>query len=103
MKQDDRPSPVGVTQKHGYPFYDPTEIAAYRRSRSVYQSAVADRLHVSQSLISKFESVTRGFDLTEKTVLPMLDAIDFLAAKREKMAADGLAELEAIRAARKAK
>jgi len=103
MKPNDRPSPVGVTKENGYPIYDAAEIAAYRKSRAVDQTAVADRLHVSQSLISTYERAARGWELTEEAAVPMLDAIDFLAAKREKMAADGRAELEAIRAARKGK
>jgi transcriptional regulator with XRE-family HTH domain len=103
MNTIQRPSPVGVTSKHGYRIYDGNEMAAYRRSRSIDQTAVADRLHVSQSLISTYERVARGWELTEDVAVPMLDAIDQLAAKREKMAADGIADLASIRAARKAK
>jgi transcriptional regulator with XRE-family HTH domain len=106
-----RPTPVG-TKDHKKPgwagkgkvvsivVYDGREVAAYRAARGVTQDAVAQRLHVAQSLVARYESGKPGVDLQEKQAVAMLDAIDFLAAKRERMRAEGLAELEAIRFAR---
>jgi predicted transcriptional regulator len=94
-----RPAPVGVT-KRGIPKVNPAELAAYRKARGVTQVTLADALHVRQPWISVNESPTT--ELQERTAREFLDAIDDIAKRREKLIAEGLAELAAIRASKKA-
>lgn len=97
MNVIDRPTPVGTT-KRGHPKYDPAEVAAYRKARGATQVEVAKVMRVSQGLIATFERVGNPkFDLAEKTIVPILDAIDRIAARHDRLVAEGLAELEAIR------
>src|SRR2546422_6098483 len=102
----ERPAPVGV-KKHvkrsgtvvEIPLYDGKELAAWRAARSVQQQEMADRMRVGQSLLSYYESGKP--ELQETQAIEMMDAVDFLADQRDRMTEEGLAKLEAIRAARK--
>ena len=91
-----RPAPVGVTTR-GFARLDPAECAAYRKARGVTQTELADFLRCSQSLISVYEGSRAGYELQERTMLPVFDAIDAIAARQAKMVREGLAELDAIR------
>jgi transcriptional regulator with XRE-family HTH domain len=95
-----RPVPIGVTRR-GHPKYDPAEIAAYRKAMRCSQAEVAARLRVSQALIATYEaSANTKWEMGEQTAGPILKAVDYLAARRDKMEAEGIAELDAIRSAR---
>ena len=95
-----RPSPVGETR--GRKFYNIAEVVAYRKARMVSQADLAQRLHVSQPYVSMVETKAKSETIHERTIVEFLDAIDYLAAKREKMHAEGVADLATIYAKRRA-
>ena len=89
-----RPQPVGATER-GHAIYNSREVAAWRASRGVTQDAVADHLHVARPYIARLESGKTP--LQEKQAIQIMTATEYLAMKREKVIADGLAELATIR------
>ncbi len=77
--------------------YDPDEFSAYRKARGVTQTDLAAGAHVSQSYVSGSENAGRYPTLDAKLGDPWLVVIDELANRRDKMIAEGLADLERIR------
>ena len=98
-----RPAPVGEVR--GRAFYDIAEVIAYRKARGVTQADLAATMHVSQPYVSMIEKsgAARPQTIQPKTVEAMLRGIDFLAGKREKLIAEGSADLDAIRQARESR
>jgi len=88
MDKIERPTPIGK-DKHGIDVYDGRAIAAYRMTNALTMEQVADRARWSKSLQEHYE--VNGCEVQEDEAVVMLDAIDFLAAKRARMIADGYA------------
>ena len=96
-----RPVPVGET-KSGHDYYDLAEVVAYRKASGVTQTEVAARLRMSQEYVSMIENIKRrdSAHIQAVTVIEMLDAIDQVVARREKLVAEGMAALSDIHASR---
>jgi hypothetical protein len=88
-----RPRPVG--EFRGRKIYSLAQVQAYRKGNGVSQQDVADRIRTSQAYVSLVER-SRDETVQEKTILEMLIAIESIAAERERLAAEGVAELRAI-------
>jgi transcriptional regulator with XRE-family HTH domain len=94
----ERPAPIG--EARGRPYYDIAEVVAYRKAKGVTQVELAKALHVSQPYISMIESAKRQEAIQAKVVQQMLGTIDLLGTKKANLMAEGLAELQRIRAGR---
>lgn len=86
-----------VLTPDGRPEYFPPEVAAYRKARGVTQPQLAASMKVDQPRIAAMERIS-GSAVKRPTVPDMLYAIDRIARRRDRLVAEGLAELEAIRA-----
>jgi transcriptional regulator with XRE-family HTH domain len=95
-----RPGPAG--EADGQKFYDLAEVVAYRKASGVTQTELATRLRMSQEYVSMIENADRKQSraIQAVTVEEMLEAIDAIAARREKLVAEGLAALAAVHASR---
>lgn len=113
MTKFERPAPVGQAPlprwkgqkpKMG-PTYNIAEVAAYRKARGVTQVALAAHLHKAQPYVSRLEQTRpeQYASILGSEIEEVLKAIDYVAAYRDAMIAEGVAELTAIRAARRSK
>ncbi len=93
-----RPGAIGETR--GRKIYSLAAVIPYRKALGVIQTDVVARIHMSQAYVSMVER-TNEAAIQEKTILDILDAVDAIAADRARLAAEGLAEFEAL-AGRKA-
>jgi transcriptional regulator with XRE-family HTH domain len=92
MRKITRPTPRGEG-RHSQ--YDMELVAAYRKANAVSQIELSEKMRVSQPYISMSESAKRG--ITSEFVEAMLKAVDSIAATRARLAAEGAAEMAAIR------
>lgn len=97
MKRLTRPTPV-IYDERGRGMYEGAELAAWRASQGVTQEEVAARIHTYKPNVSRWESQQWvGEDAAHR----LLGAIEFYAAMRRRMIADGTARLDDIRAERR--
>lgn len=94
MRTIERPAPVG-TDTDGQPVFDHEEVALYREARGVDQAKLAYELRVTQGAIAHYETGRRT--LKSLTALRILEYIDRIADRRERMAAKGEARLNLLR------
>lgn len=91
-----RPEPVAVKTRVIASTYDGREVAAWRMAMGVTQGEVATRLRMTQGRIAHLERDT----MPERQARRIIQAVEYIARKRERMQAQGLAELQRIIAER---
>ncbi len=86
-----RPGPIGRNTGDNFDVFAGEQIAVYRLLNGITQQAVADNLRVAQSWLTTYESGRASVAVPEKQALQILDAVDYLVGRRERVIAEGRA------------